>query len=87
MPPLLLALSANSPFWRADQTGLLSTRTPIFRAFPRVGIPPRYDDYEDWTKRIRFMVESKVIADYTVFREQVAQLSNNRLVVQMQVRW
>src|SRR3712207_8239040 len=31
--PLLLALSANSPFWRADPTGLLSTRTPIFRAF------------------------------------------------------
>jgi carboxylate-amine ligase len=63
--PLLLALSANSPFWRADQTGLLSTRTPIFRAFPRVGIPPRYDDFEDWSKRIKFMVESKVIDDYT----------------------
>jgi carboxylate-amine ligase len=63
--PLLLALSANSPFWRADSTGLLSTRTPIFRAFPRVGIPPRYDSYEDWSKRIRFMVGSKVIADYT----------------------
>jgi carboxylate-amine ligase len=63
--PLLLALSANSPFWRADQTGLLSTRTPIFRAFPRVGIPPRYDDYEDWEKRIGFMVDSKVIPDYT----------------------
>jgi carboxylate-amine ligase len=42
--PLLLALSANSPFWRGDETRLLSTRTPIFRAFPRVGIPPRYDD-------------------------------------------
>src|SRR3954466_12965652 len=40
--PVLLALSANSPFWRADQTGLMSTRTPIFRAFPRVGIPPYY---------------------------------------------
>ena len=63
--PLLLALSANSPFWRADSTGLLSTRTPIFRAFPRVGIPPRYDDFEDWSKRIKFMIESKVIADYT----------------------
>jgi glutamate---cysteine ligase / carboxylate-amine ligase len=63
--PLLLALSANSPFWRADQTGLLSTRTPIFRAFPRVGIPPRYDNFEDWTKRIQFMVGSKVISDYT----------------------
>jgi carboxylate-amine ligase len=63
--PVLLALSANSPFWRADATGLLSTRTPIFRAFPRVGIPPRYDDFEDWSKRIQFMVDSKVIGDYT----------------------
>jgi carboxylate-amine ligase len=63
--PLLLALSANSPFWRANQTGLLSTRTPIFRAFPRVGIPPRYDDFEDWARRIDFMVGCKAISDYT----------------------
>jgi carboxylate-amine ligase len=63
--PLLLALSANSPFWRGDQTGLDSTRTPIFRAFPRVGIPPQYDDFEDWTKRIEFMLGCKVIRDYT----------------------
>jgi carboxylate-amine ligase len=63
--PLLLALSANSPFWRADSTGLLSTRTPIFRAFPRVGIPPRYDDFEDYSKRVGFMVESGAIEDYT----------------------
>jgi carboxylate-amine ligase len=63
--PLLLALSANSPFWRADPTGLLSTRTPIFRAFPRVGIPPRYDDFEDYSKRVAFMVESGAIEDYT----------------------
>src|ERR687888_769670 len=39
---VLLALSANSPFWRADSTGLMSSRQPIFRAFPRVGIPPHY---------------------------------------------
>jgi glutamate---cysteine ligase / carboxylate-amine ligase len=63
--PLLLALSANSPFWRGDPTGLDSTRTPIFRAFPRVGIPPRYDSYEDWAKRIEFMVSTKAIGDYT----------------------
>src|SRR5918998_1747379 len=61
----LLALSANSPFWRADQTGLLSTRTPVFRAFPRVGIPPRYEDWEDYERRVEFMVDSKVIEDYT----------------------
>jgi carboxylate-amine ligase len=63
--PVLLALSANSPFWRAHETGLLSARMPIFRAFPRVGIPPRYDDFEDWSRRIEFMEQSKVIADYT----------------------
>jgi carboxylate-amine ligase len=63
--PLLLALSANSPFWRADSTGLQSTRTPIFRAFPRVGIPPRYDNWADFVKRIEFMRSTKVIQDYT----------------------
>ncbi|MGI8593693.1 MAG: carboxylate-amine ligase [Solirubrobacteraceae bacterium] len=63
--PLLLALSANSPFWRGHATGLASVRMPIFRAFPRVGIPPRYEDWEDYTKRIAFMVDSRVIEDYT----------------------
>jgi len=63
--PLLLALSANSPFWRADATGLLSTRTPIFRAFPRVGIPPTYKNFDDYSRRVGFMVESGAIEDYT----------------------
>jgi carboxylate-amine ligase len=63
--PVLLGLSANSPFWRADSTGLASTRTPIFRAFPRVGIPPTYKNWEDYSRRIDFMVEAKVIEDYT----------------------
>jgi carboxylate-amine ligase len=63
--PMLLALSANSPFWRADATGLLSTRTPIFRAFPRVGIPPRYEDFEDYSKRVQFMIDARTIEDYT----------------------
>jgi carboxylate-amine ligase len=63
--PVLLGLSANSPFWRADSTGLASTRTPIFRAFPRVGIPPTYKDWEDYERRIEFMVAAKVIEDYT----------------------
>jgi carboxylate-amine ligase len=63
--PILLALSANSPFWRGATTGLQSTRTPIFRAFPRVGIPPRYEDFDDWSRRIDFMMTTKVIPDYT----------------------
>jgi carboxylate-amine ligase len=62
---VLLALSANSPFWRADSTGLLSSRIPIFRAFPRVGIPPYYRDWADYQREIEFMVSSGVIEDYT----------------------
>jgi carboxylate-amine ligase len=63
--PLLLALSANSPFWRADATGLASTRMPIFRALPRVGIPPTYADWADYEASIGFMVETGAIEDYT----------------------
>ncbi len=63
--PVLLGLSANSPFWRADTTGMASTRTPIFRAFPRVGIPPTYESWEDYEKRIEFMIRAGVIEDYT----------------------
>jgi carboxylate-amine ligase len=63
--PVLLALSANSPFWRGDATGLQSTRTPIFRAFPRVGIPPAYADWDDYQSRIDYMVSSGTMEDYT----------------------
>ena len=40
--PLLLALSANSPFWRGEATGLASTRQLVFAAFPRSGPPPGF---------------------------------------------
>jgi carboxylate-amine ligase len=63
--PVLVALSANSPFWRADATGMASTRMPIFRSFPRVGIPPPYRDWADYERRIEFMVASGVVQDYT----------------------
>src|SRR5215204_749614 len=61
--PLLLALSANSPFWRGQLTGLESTRTPIFRAFPRVGIPPRYENFA--TVEIRAM-DSQTRVEHTL---------------------
>ena len=38
---------------------------PIFRAFPRVGIPPYYADWEDYERRIAFMVDTGVMEDYT----------------------
>jgi carboxylate-amine ligase len=62
---VLLALSANSPFWRAQATGMRSARIPIFRAFPRVGVPPAYRDWVDYEREIGFMVQSGVMEDYT----------------------
>ena len=41
----LLALSASSPFWRGEPTGLASSRQMVFAAFPRSGPPPRFRDY------------------------------------------
>lgn len=63
--PILLALSANSPFWRGDRTGLMSTRTSIFRAFPRVGVPSAYGSWDRYEREIEFMMRSGVMSDPT----------------------
>jgi glutamate---cysteine ligase / carboxylate-amine ligase len=62
---LLIALSANSPLWRGEPTGLMSSRVPIFRAFPRVGLPPRFEDWADYERRVERMTDSGMIEDYT----------------------
>jgi len=48
--PMLLALSANSPFWQGRDTGLASARTPLFQAFPRVGIPRVFGSYGEYVR-------------------------------------
>jgi glutamate---cysteine ligase / carboxylate-amine ligase len=63
--PLLIALSANSPLWRGAPTGLMSSRVPIFRAFPRVGLPPRFDGWQDFARRVDAMSDAGLIEDYT----------------------
>jgi glutamate---cysteine ligase / carboxylate-amine ligase len=63
--PVLLALSANSPFWRGDQTGLASTRAMVFSSFPRSGLPPRFHDYGDYAQAVGFMETTGAIGDYT----------------------
>jgi glutamate---cysteine ligase / carboxylate-amine ligase len=63
--PLLLGLSANSPFWRGEPTGLASTRQPIFAAFPRSGPPPRFRDYAEYAEVIGHLEHTGCIADYT----------------------
>src|SRR5947199_7632397 len=63
--PALLALSASSPFWRGEQTGLSSSRQMVFAAFPRSGPPPRFKDYADYAAVVGQLEKTGCIADYT----------------------
>jgi carboxylate-amine ligase len=61
----LVALSANSPFWRGEPTGLASSRHMVFAAFPRSGPPPRFEDYADYAEVVGQLERTGCIADYT----------------------
>jgi carboxylate-amine ligase len=63
--PVLLALSGNSPFWQGRDTGLCSMRTPLFQAFPRVGIPRAFADYAGYVGAIDVLVRSGAIPEPT----------------------
>jgi len=63
--PLLLALSANSPFWQGFDTGFESARVKIFETFPRAGLPPAFPDYEAFEGYVDLMVASGAMEDYT----------------------
>jgi carboxylate-amine ligase len=61
----LLALSASSPFWRGEATGLSSSRQTVFAALPRSGPPPRFRDYADYAEVVGQLEKTGCIADYT----------------------
>ncbi len=61
--PLLVALSANSPFWRGTDTRLASTRSKIFEMFPRSGLPPAFREWEDFVRHVEVLIASGSIPD------------------------
>ncbi|MHB8690740.1 MAG: carboxylate-amine ligase [Solirubrobacteraceae bacterium] len=64
--PLLLAISANSPFLEGRDTGLASARTQIFtRSFPRCGIPDAFGSWEEYVRYISFLAHTNSIVEYT----------------------
>ena len=63
--PLLLALAVNSPFWQGRDTGLASARTPLFQAFPRVGIPRAFEDYADYVESVDVLIRSDAVPEPT----------------------
>jgi len=63
--PVLLALSANSPFWQGRDTGLASARTPLFQAFPRVGIPRAFGSYSEYVRAVNLLLDCGAFPDPT----------------------
>jgi glutamate---cysteine ligase / carboxylate-amine ligase len=63
--PLLLALSVNSPFWQGRDTGLGSARTPLFQAFPRVGIPRVFAGYAEWVETVDLLIRCDAFPEPT----------------------
>jgi carboxylate-amine ligase len=61
--PVLLALSANSPFWRGRDCGFASARTVIFQAFRRTGPPRRFADYGEYVETVDMLIASGAIPD------------------------
>jgi glutamate---cysteine ligase / carboxylate-amine ligase len=54
--PLVLALSANSPYLAGEDTGLRSARAEILALLPRSGAPPVFATYADWERFVERLV-------------------------------
>ncbi|HEY1854086.1 MAG TPA: YbdK family carboxylate-amine ligase [Solirubrobacterales bacterium] len=64
--PLLLAVSANSPFLDNRDTGLHSVRTEIFtRTFPRCGVPAAFGDWQAYADFIELLLRTNSVVEST----------------------
>ncbi|HET9168247.1 MAG TPA: glutamate--cysteine ligase [Actinospica sp.] len=61
--PLLVALAANSPLWRGQDTGFASWRFLVGARWPVSGVPPRFENAEDYWRRAGDLVERGMVAD------------------------
>jgi glutamate---cysteine ligase / carboxylate-amine ligase len=64
--PLLLAISANSPYLDARDAGLHSARSQSFtKSFPRCGIPDSFGTWRAYADYVDFLVRTNSIVEYT----------------------
>jgi glutamate---cysteine ligase / carboxylate-amine ligase len=65
--PLVLALSANSPYLAGRATGLASNRAEILAQLPRAGAPPAFGGYGAWEAFVERLIALGLADDYTRF--------------------
>jgi carboxylate-amine ligase len=64
--PLLLAISANSPFVDGRDSGLHTARTQIFtKSFPRCGVPDPFGSWAAWADYVDLLVRTTSIVEFT----------------------
>jgi carboxylate-amine ligase len=64
--PLLLAISANSPYLDGRDSGLHSARTQSFtKSFPRCGIPDAFGGWQAYREYIEFLMRTRSIVEFT----------------------
>jgi carboxylate-amine ligase len=59
--PYLLAISANSPFWEGEDTGISSYRTKVFESLPVAGLPFYFRDWDEYTGIVKGYLETGTI--------------------------
>jgi carboxylate-amine ligase len=65
--PLVLALSANSPYLAGEETGMQSNRAEVLAQLPRSGAPPAFSSYAEWERFVDRFARLGIGADYTRF--------------------
>ena len=60
--PHLLALSASSPYWLGNDTGLASSRSKVFEGLPTAGIPYQLSGWEEFERFMDTLIEAQTIA-------------------------
>jgi glutamate---cysteine ligase / carboxylate-amine ligase len=64
--PLLLAISANSPYVDGIDSGLHTARTQTFtKSFPRCGIPDVFGSWRAWADYVELLVRTGSIVEFT----------------------
>lgn len=69
--PLMLALTASSPFWEGKDTGFASHRSMLFQQLPSAGLPPRLDDWRELDRTVSGMLASGALLDERELRWDV----------------
>src|SRR5436305_9455491 len=63
--PVVLALSANSPWFAGEMNGMASNRAPVLAELPRAGAPPAFASYAEWESWVERLTRLGVVEDYT----------------------